>query len=518
MAVTWNPEDKSDKIGLYNGNLTAKQESDASGAVRATVHVSSGKWYWEYHIDKDSEWQNYGIAASDFNIDGELGHSPDSYAWKIVKGESYDYNGLYHNSSTMIRSYNPGATTGDVVMIALDLDNGKMWFGVNGVWREDGNPETGANPAFSEISGTYYPALSMYYRDEVTGVFKASDFYYAPPTGFSPLSEETTKPVIFLHEKAGASDSYGTTMGYTKTIEEEAAVSDTYDVPAPVYMTFAEAATVSERYDFPSPVYTEIIELSSVEDAYAPFALTAVVEEEAAGVDVYVTNLRFATGEDGGLVQDHWEFTVARKASPVSSYIGHVGSSPTVDVTKAPITGDATVDIAADVAGLGGAVLSEGIEASCKATASQVVVGQGVASATLGAEALGASFAEATTEVDVDATGCVSTLGSAIAELLLSVSGEASAEIRGEGSASIVSHISAAGHSEAVAEGQADVIVGLRATGVVGKLASGECTLWLAAEGSGAPVPTGEAEVEISLRLWATARTNIGVCVLRYTR
>ena len=143
---------------------------------------------------------------------------------------------------------------------------------------------------------------------------------------------------------------------------------------------------------------------------------------------------------------------------------------------------------------------------------------QGVASAALSVEALGAGFAEATTEVDVDATGCVSTLGSAIAELLLSVSGEASSEIKGEGNASIVSHISAAGHSEAVAEGQADVIVGLRATGVIGKLATGECTLQLAAEGSGAPVPTGGAEVEISLGLWATARTNTGVCVLRYTR
>ncbi|RLC76825.1 MAG: hypothetical protein DRJ03_27900 [Chloroflexi bacterium] len=515
MAVTWNPNDKNN-INLSDDNLTAWGVIFANGTVRATESRSSGKWYWEiqYHHGSDA-YTYFGVATSSHDITKWIGSTSDSHCFRF---ESNGGAQKWHNN--VGEDYGSSLADGDIVMIALDLDNGKIWWGKNGTWFGGGDPAAGTNPAYTNVLGEFYPAASFYHdTTKQTAKFHSQSLAYSPPSGFQPLEGgEVATHIIYFNEEAGASDSYDTTMGYTKTIEEGAAVSDTYDIPAPVYMTFAEAATVSERYDFPSPIYTEIIELSSVEDAYAPFALTAVVEEEAAGVDAYATNLRFATGEDGGLVQDHWEFTVARKASPVDSYIGHVGSSPTVDVTKGPIIGDATVDIAADAAGLGGAVLSEGIEVSCKATASQVIVAQGVASAALSVEALGAGFAEATTEVDVDATGCVSTLGSAIAELLLSMGGEASAEIRGEGNASIVSHISAAGHSEAVAEGQADVIVGLKATGVIGKLATGECTLQLAVEGSGAPVPTGEAEAEISLGLQATARTNIGVCVLRYTR
>jgi len=521
-AAAWNPADKSAGIDLYDSNLRAKRNTEygsSDRSVRANVHFSSGKWYWEYYVNNRTNQYYVGVAESDCDLESGLGcvEGENSYGWRIKAGGTSDYNELWHNGERL-RDYNPGADDGDIVMVALDLDNGKMWFGVNGVWREDGNPETGANPAFSEVSGDFYPALSLYWYDEVTAIFKASDFHYTPPTGFQPVTAAGMVYIVDFVEGGSVGDEYSTSMGYTKTVEEEAAVSDEYKVPAPAYMTFAEAATVAERYDVPSPAYTQVAEVSSVEDAYAAFNLTATVVEEVAGLDDYATNLRFTTGEDQSLVEDHWEFIIERKASPVDSYIGHVGSSPTVDITKAPITGDATVDVAADVAGLGGAVLSEGIEASCKATASQVVVGQGVASATLGAEAFGAGFAEATTEVDVDATGCMSTLGSAIAGLLLSVSGEASAEIRGQGDASIVSHVGTAGHSETVVEGKADMVVGLEAVGVIGKLACGGCTLQLAAKGGGAPVPTCEAEASLRLCLRAFARTNAGICVLRYTR
>jgi len=514
-AVAWNPSDKHDRIILLDDNLRARESEGGTeyAAVRANVHFSSGKWYWEIrYTGYISTGEGIGISESNYTLDSVLGGELDKehYAWAPAGVKRY------HNSQT---SWGSMISSGSVVMVALDLDNGKIWWGANGTWFEDGDPAAETNPAYTNVVGDFYPTLQLCYQnDEGLAKFKATDFSYTPPVGFQPVTAAGVVYIVDLAEGGSVSDEYSTSMGYTKTIEEEAAVSDEYKVPAPAYMTFAEAATVAERYDVPSPVYTQVAEVSSVEDAYAAFNLTATVVEEAAGLDEYATNLRFTTGEDQSLVEDHWEFIVERKASPVNSYIGHVGSSPIVDITKAPITGDATVDIVAGVAGLGGAVLSEGIEVSCEATASQVVVGQGVASAMLGVEALGAGFAEATTEVDVDATGCVSTLGSVIAELLLSVSSEASAEIRGRGDASIVSHVGAAGHSDSVAEGEADVIVGLKATGVVGKLATGECTLQLAVEGSGAPVPTGEAEASLRLGLQAFARTNIGVCVLRYTR
>lgn len=520
MAFTWNPDDKHDSIELLDGNLVAKHVSEghASGTVRATSGASSGKWYWEIqHIHGDCTdccFTQFGIALASHALHRPVGYSAESYCYRNYFDSSY---GGYKAHDSNEEEYGTTLADGDIVMIALDLDNGKIWWGKNGTWFEGGDPATGANPAYTGISGYFYPAISFdRYGTRAKARFWKNHLSFTPPAGFRPW--EGGIYVVSFDEGAEVSDAYDAKRGYTLEIEEQASVEDKPHVASPNYMTIAEEALVSERYDVPSPIYTEVTELSSVEDVYTAANLTTAVTEAAGVEDGYIVSPKFGAEADQGLVQDHWEISVFKKFLPTDSYIGHVGSSPTVDITKAPITGDATISVVADAAGLGGAVLSEGIEVSCEATASQVIVAQGIASATLGVEALGAGFAEASAEVDVDATGCVSTLGSAIAELLLSVSGEASAEIRGQGDASIVPHVSAAGHSSAVAEGRADVILGLSALGAIGKLATGECALQLTVEGSGAPVPTGKAEASLRLCLQAFARTNIGVCVLRYTR
>lgn len=517
MAFTWNPDDKHSSIELLDGNLVAKHinEGYASGTVRATGGASSGKWYWEIqHIHGDCTshcFTQFGIALASHALSRQVGYSAESYCYY-----NCDTEGRKVHSSN-VESYGTTLADGDIVMVALDLDSGKIWWGKNGTWFEGGDPATGANPAYTGISGYFYPAISFdKYGTRAKARFWKNHMSFTPPTGFRPW--EGGIYVVTFEEGAEASDSYETKKGYIFEIEEQASAKDEPHVASPNYLAIAEEALVSERYDVPSPVYTEVTELGSVEDVYAAANLTTAITEAAGVEDGYIVSPKFGAEADQGLVQDHWEISVFKKFLPTDSYIGHAGSSPTVDITKAPITGDVAIGAAVEVAGLGGAILSEGIEASCKATASQVIVAQGVADATLGVEALGAGFAEATTEVDVDAAGCVSTLGSAIAELLLSASGEARAEIRGQGDASITSHVGAVGHSDGVAEGQVDVIVGLKATGVVGKLACGECTLWLATEGSGAPVPTGEAEASLRLGLRAFARTSAGICVLRYTR
>ena len=45
--ATWNPSDKGTNITLSNGNLTVAKGNAGWESVRATIGVSSGKWYWE---------------------------------------------------------------------------------------------------------------------------------------------------------------------------------------------------------------------------------------------------------------------------------------------------------------------------------------------------------------------------------------------------------------------------------------------------------------------------------------
>jgi hypothetical protein len=56
-------------------------------------------------------------------------------------------------------------TVGQIGMVALDLDNNKVYFGVNGTWTNSGNPANGTNgysiidPADTPL-GFYLPAVS----------------------------------------------------------------------------------------------------------------------------------------------------------------------------------------------------------------------------------------------------------------------------------------------------------------------------------------------------------------------
>lgn len=67
--------------------------------------------------------------------------------------------------------------------------SGKIWWGLNGTWQASGDPATGANPAYTGLSGTFLPAVSLYRgtapKNKVTAAFAAVDLTYSPPSGFS---------------------------------------------------------------------------------------------------------------------------------------------------------------------------------------------------------------------------------------------------------------------------------------------------------------------------------------------
>jgi len=106
-----------------------------------------------------------------------------------------------------------GATfgTGDIIGVAMDLDNHKIYYSKNGAWQGSGNPTTGANGLAidtSPASGFYYAQAANIHNTASTfktnfgnGYFgtdavssagsNASGigiFEYDVPTGFTALS------------------------------------------------------------------------------------------------------------------------------------------------------------------------------------------------------------------------------------------------------------------------------------------------------------------------------------------
>ena len=198
MSVTWNPSDQNGGVVCTNGNLTATTNNPGGGGVtyngiRATAGKSSGKWYFEITEVVTNAYATaaQGIGTSAANLNGYLG--VDAYGW------GYQSYYCYHAGS--YTPSQPALADGDVVMVALDLDAGSLWFGKNGTWLQtwdpttsswvQSDPSTEAYPQYTGISGTLFPMAVLGGNpagsptcSSVTANF-AGPFAYTPPTGFT---------------------------------------------------------------------------------------------------------------------------------------------------------------------------------------------------------------------------------------------------------------------------------------------------------------------------------------------
>ena len=181
---------------LAQGNLTATSTSstDFNNSESTVFNHSSGKWYYEVRMDSLDFGNGSGYVQ--FNIGG-------AYVWRY-----------YGNSNTLIST--GGSFTsladGDIVMLAVDQDNGKGYFGINGGWYNVSgapDPAAGTNPhtTFTSLgqigkieirTGSSANVVTANFGQDSSFAGQATaqgntdanglgDFYYAPPAGFLAL-------------------------------------------------------------------------------------------------------------------------------------------------------------------------------------------------------------------------------------------------------------------------------------------------------------------------------------------
>lgn len=189
VVVTWNPSDKSANVTLSDGNLRYTKTAGArnhDGSCRATIGKSSGKWYWEVNatdLKLNNAEEAAGIAKISALMTQFIGGNANSWCYLSVNGQKYT------NGSGA--ALGPSYVTGDVLMVALDMNDGKVWFGKNGVWQPSpaANPATGATPAYSGLTGTIYPACGAYDLGVILDAkFASASWTYSAPSGFLELA------------------------------------------------------------------------------------------------------------------------------------------------------------------------------------------------------------------------------------------------------------------------------------------------------------------------------------------
>ncbi len=173
-------------LTLSNGNLALDGHSSWRSSY-STIFLPSGKWYFEVTI-RNIAGVSYGILV------GLAGLGTNIIESEISSGDSY---AVQNGPGNMKINYNGGSTdlgsqsayaVGDVLQLAYDADNGKLWFGKNGTYINSGNPVAGSNPIQSGISGTYCFAVALLTTsDKIDCNFGQRSWAYSAPTNFKAV-------------------------------------------------------------------------------------------------------------------------------------------------------------------------------------------------------------------------------------------------------------------------------------------------------------------------------------------
>ena len=192
-----NPLDFTNtKPTITNGNLQYANSSNS--LCRGTLGVLNAKVYWEFTqvstVDSGNP-MSYGTAG----LIGKLAH--DSSAQSVM---AYTDNGVGKifertTASGVAATVTPASFTvnvGDIIQIAYDGTNGKIWIGKNNSWYDSsgtqtGNPSAGTNAVFTlpdltnPMTAGFDHAGAPY---TVAVNFGQQPFTYTPPTGFVALN------------------------------------------------------------------------------------------------------------------------------------------------------------------------------------------------------------------------------------------------------------------------------------------------------------------------------------------
>lgn len=178
-AVVWNSADKTVNLVLSNGDRDATTNDAFNGGVRAThPRAAAYKAYCEFKIvSTDGYYPVIGLATATWNLATDLGSSTTS--WAYITGIGWlRWNG---SGSTIA-----ACSSNDIAMMAVDIPDGKIWFGKNGTW--SGDPAAGTGAAFSNIptSGNLYIGFSNGDPGKkATLQAMSAQQTYPPPAGFA---------------------------------------------------------------------------------------------------------------------------------------------------------------------------------------------------------------------------------------------------------------------------------------------------------------------------------------------
>ena len=203
---TLNPLLQASDTTLSEGNLNYSDTNSNFKGVTGTIAVTSGKWYCETKVTTVGDAHQIGIVDVD-QLAGAVAEHPGSQSrgWSLGnERDVYNNNGILSGYDDWTAAYG----NGNIVGCALDLDNNKLYFSMDGEWSAgDGSwgsttfnastaaiPITGGyyyvfcNSAYNGVASMNFGSPSYANSSSVADENGYGDFEFAPPSGFYSLN------------------------------------------------------------------------------------------------------------------------------------------------------------------------------------------------------------------------------------------------------------------------------------------------------------------------------------------
>ena len=184
--ATFNSLDNTlSQYAFSEGNLRGNYSgSNGSGTgTTSTFGVSNGKWYWELKYDSANDTPlRLGITdrvAVSTATTNRVGYGANDRCYDQGDGK------IYTNDTGT--SYGNTFAVGDIIGVALDLENNKIYFSKNGTFQNSGNPGGNSNGfSITAISSTahgfYFAVVGLV---SGSGVAQVSYNFGSPPFAIS---------------------------------------------------------------------------------------------------------------------------------------------------------------------------------------------------------------------------------------------------------------------------------------------------------------------------------------------
>ena len=222
--AVWNPLwGRGTKMPKLTRGCRGGKSSDAAQTpISATFgNLVDGKWYWEILPDsKGGSDCKIGV----LNTSGQM--TDVAQANHYYRLYLADTGNKFSDTNASTVAYGNTYTQGDIIGIALDMDNGALYFSKNGTWQDSGVPTSGATKtgaAYTDVlslvpdggkiggdgwvpyvdaSDTTVEYICNFGQDssfdgtKTSGSAEAADgggkgnFYYTPPSGYIALCQD----------------------------------------------------------------------------------------------------------------------------------------------------------------------------------------------------------------------------------------------------------------------------------------------------------------------------------------